>query len=317
MPRTKASLLMILATAATVTTLLLLPFTPKTPVHTALVQSGDWFNVMRLEGVVSYRRQQNCVNLYPGTVSGVYVHTGQQVHAGDLLFRLDTSAQESLLAQLSGSRHNLQGAEWLAAFGNAAQSEWELRSQIEAGKIRAQTDGLVSAVYVETGDQLAAAGLLGVVGSSEKCVTAIARAQELQSLQPGTAAVLTLTGGETAAVLEKIGAPAADETTTQVMQPLTFASDGLAGASVGEKAGVQLLMDHQENVALIPISAVDSQNQVWVVADGKASPVVIDVSCRNEQYVACDVQMAGKRLVLQPEAYALWSGCPVKEAASR
>lgn len=317
MPRTKASLIMILATAATVTTLLLLPFTPKTPVHTALVQSGDWFDVMRLEGVVSYRRQQNCVNLYPGTVSGVYVRAGQQVRAGDLLFTLDTSAQESLLAQLTGSRYALQGAEWLTALGNASQSEWELRSQIEAGKIRALEDGFVRAVYVETGDRLTAAGLLGVVGSDEKCVTAVARTQDLQKTPPGTAAVLTLRGEEAAAVLEKVGAPAADEATMQVMQTLTLAADGLTRASVGEKAGVQLLTDHRTNVALIPISAVDSQNQIWVVEEGKASPVVIDVSCRNEQYVACDVQMAGKRLVLQPEACALWNGCPVKEAASR
>ena len=41
MPKTKASLLVIAATAVTVATLFLLPFTPKTAVRTAAVERGD------------------------------------------------------------------------------------------------------------------------------------------------------------------------------------------------------------------------------------------------------------------------------------
>ena len=40
MPKTKASLLVIAATAITVATLFLLPFTPKTAVRTAVVEQG-------------------------------------------------------------------------------------------------------------------------------------------------------------------------------------------------------------------------------------------------------------------------------------
>lgn len=55
MPKTKASLLVIAATAATVVTLFLLPFTPRTAVRTAVVERGELICSTLLEGVVRLR----------------------------------------------------------------------------------------------------------------------------------------------------------------------------------------------------------------------------------------------------------------------
>ena len=51
MPKTKASLLVIAATAATVVTLFLLPFTPRTAVRTAVVERGELICSTLLEGL--------------------------------------------------------------------------------------------------------------------------------------------------------------------------------------------------------------------------------------------------------------------------
>ena len=51
MTRTQASLSVIAVTLATVTTLFLLPYTPKIPVQTAIVRRGEWTKTTLAEGV--------------------------------------------------------------------------------------------------------------------------------------------------------------------------------------------------------------------------------------------------------------------------
>ena len=63
MTRTQASLSVIAVTLATVTTLFLLPYTPKIPVQTAIVRRGEWTKTTLAEGVVQYRQQQPAVCL--------------------------------------------------------------------------------------------------------------------------------------------------------------------------------------------------------------------------------------------------------------
>ena len=104
MPKTKASLLVIAATAVTVATLFLLPFTPKTAVRTAAVERGDLIRSTLMEGVVAYANEQPLIALQAGRVARVYVIQGQAVRAGDLLVSMDTSVQEQELAAVFGIR---------------------------------------------------------------------------------------------------------------------------------------------------------------------------------------------------------------------
>lgn len=312
---------MILITLATVITLFLLPFTPRTAVHTVMVERGDLLRTLTLEGTVGYRHQQICTALSAGMVEKVYVQPGQQVQKGDLLFAMDVSAQMEMLASLSCNQYaRQQEAEWLAAWQSDAGTEWELRAQIEGAKIRADRDGVVRSVYVEQGDALAAAGLLGVVSGEEKCVSALTYSQDIQGIQAGAAALLITQAQSGAATLCMLGAPEWNEGTSQSMQQLTFMplhQDTLADTEIGDPVETELLVQCMEDVALIPIGAVDNQGRIWVVEDGKATPQVIDINQRNKNYVAADQKLAGARLILQPDAYSLWAGCPVKEARRR
>ena len=101
MPKTKASLLVIAATAVTVATLFLLPFTPKTAVRTAEVERGNLIRSTLMEGVVAYADEQPLVALTAGRVARVYVSQGQAVCAGDLLMSMDTSVQEQELTAVN------------------------------------------------------------------------------------------------------------------------------------------------------------------------------------------------------------------------
>ena len=67
----------------------------------------------------------------------------------------------------------------------------------------------------------------------------------------------------------------------------------------------------------VPLSAVDGSDRVWFVENGTATPVEIDLSLRNDEFVAVPGEWAGRRVVLLPEASALYPGCAVKEAGTR
>lgn len=321
MPRTRVSLGMIVATIAAVTAFFLMPFTPRTAVRTVTVKQGDLLRTLKLEGTVGYRRQQVCAALNPGVVEKVYVHPGQRVQQGELLFAMDVSAQVEMLTRLSSSRYaQEQAAEWLAAFQGNGSAEWELRTQIEGAKIRAQRDGVIRAVYVEEGDAVAEAGLLGVVSGEEKCVAALAYTQELQGVETGAAAVLITQNNRSAATLCHFGAPEWGNGAAQSTQQLTFLplqQETLADVNIGERVEAELLVERMEGVTLIPLGAVDKHGQIWLVEEGKARPQAIDTSRRNEGYVAADSALSGARLILQPDEYSLWAGCPVKEARTR
>lgn len=334
MPKTRASLLVIAATAITVATLFLLPFTPKTAVRTAVVEQGELICSTLMEGIVTYADEQPLVALQAGRVGQVHVLQGQMVHAGDLLISMDTSVQEQELAAVNRLLYEQETA--VSAFGQAGEAalsaaqtalqartrQAELRAAIASAQIRAEADGVVGALYVSEGAVTGEASLLGTVHGTGLCVIAAGRAEELGNVAPGAAAMVTSAEGKAlgAAVLEQAGAPEADSATGQAMQRLSFLpADGGAwtGAGAGDRVVVELVCEALQEQALVPISAVDSRDRVWFVEEGTATPVEIDLSLRNDQYVAVPQEWKGKRVILLPDIAALYPGCPVREARTR
>ena len=334
MPKTKASLLVIAATAVTGATLFLLPCTPKTAVRTAAVERGDLIRSTLMEGVVAYANEQPLIALQAGRVARVYVSQGQAVRAGDLLVSMDTSVQEQELAAVNRLLYEQETA--LAAFGqvgetalNAAQTaleartrQTELRAAIASAQIRAEADGVVGAVYVVEGAVAGEGSLLGMVHGTGLHVVAAGRAEELANVPQGAAAMVTNAEGKAlgAAVLEQAGVPEADGATGQTMQPLSFLpmeGGAWAGAEAGDRVVVELVCEVLEDQALVPVSAVDANDQVWFVDGGAATPVEINLALRNDAYVVVPQEWAGKRVVLLPETAALYPGCAVREARAR
>ncbi len=331
MPKTKASLLVITATLITVVTLFLLPFTPKTAVHTTVIQTGDLIRSTLLEGVVCYENEQPCVALKAGRIARVYVQEGQQVKRGELLFSMDTTAEEAALAAAIAANNQrpqagLEGLEQLAAAAGGQASLAlkeklaELESNVALAQIRAGTDGVIGGVYAKEGELVGEMALLGNVHGTQKAIVAAGRASDLAGVTRGAAALLQSSAGQSSglATVAKLGAPEISEATAQAMQAVTLLPTdqaALSDAAIGDRIMVELICETTSDVALIPIAAVDAQERVWVVENGHATPVAVDISHRNEEYVAVAKEWAEKRIVLLPNARQLYAGCAVKEAS--
>lgn len=311
MARTKASLLMMLMTAAVVAVLFALPYTPAKVVHTAVVERGDLLYTVLSGGAVGYASQQLCLSPQMGQVRDVYVQAGEQVKAGQLLMRMDTSMQEAALAQLQ--RLKQEGA---AAMLSALSLEWleqeaALLQSVQLGQIRAQMDGVVEAVYAAGGDSVMQSALLLQVRSEQKCVLAQLRSADCAGIQPGAAAVLKADGRTLGcAVVQRLTAPDASGMQQAVLMPADAAL--LQGFAAGEAVTAELVTGMEQNCALIPIGAVDDKNRVWYVEDGRAVGERIDVSRRSASAVAVAPEWAGRSVILRPEG--LQPGCRVKEA---
>lgn len=330
MQKTKASLWVIAATTVTVATLFLLPFTPKIAVRTTQVKLGALEKTVFLEGVVRYQDEQACLNTQAGQVYSVHVSQGQKVQAGDLLISMDTTIEEESLATLSQMLHEQErlivDGQYAGVISTAVmQTTWdarvtaqELRASIETKRIRAAKDGIMGGVYVQEGDYVAAFTALGYVRGEEKCIAAVKMVDYSSDISDGTIArVLTGTGEALGlATLCKTDAPVVNETTAQLAQQLTFYPEtetNLADAEIGDQVTLEVLYGANADVALIPVSAIDHNDMLWVVENDKAMPIAVDTAKHNEQYVCVSDQLIGQRIILEPSLYDLYAGCGIKE----
>ncbi len=331
MRKAKASLLVVAATAVTVATLFMQPFTPKIAVRTAVIAKGDLIRSVLVEGMVSYDDQQPCVAVSAGRIAKVHVREGQAVQAGELLISMDTSMEEAALASLSQMLYEqesaLENAGALSAvlaqsLLDARKQQEQLKAAITAGQLRAQKDGVVGSLYANEGEYVASLSVLAIIHGQDMAVTAMGRAAELAHVRTGAPALVATPEGQgvAAAVLTQIGAPDTDEAAAQVMQSLTLRpveQSALAQHKPGDRVVVELVCESIDDMALVPLSAVDEEGRIWLVSDGAATPVKADLSKCNDAYVALDAKWAGKRVILLPDTYHLYPGCAVKEAAKR
>lgn len=333
MRKTKASLVMIAATAITVATLFLLPFTPREAVHTVIIGRGDLVKTTLLEGAISYEAQQPCIALSAGRVSRVNVRQGQRVQKGELLFSMDTAAEEEALSALALLKYEreqaAQSAEAVALIEAVSQSDWslrqteaELKARIAAGQIRANADGVVGGVYVEEGSYVSAMDVLGAVHAEQKCVVASMRATTAVNTMLGdVAAVRSAAEKELGlAVLSGAEQPTVDAATAGFVQQCVFTMEEpqtLAGVEVGERVTLELLREAAKDQPLAPLSAIGANDLLWVVIDGKAYPQKVEVGSRNGQYAVVDEALLGSQVILLPDSLSLYPGCPVKEAKRR
>lgn len=325
MPRTRASLWIIACTLLTSVVIFMLPYTPRLAVHTETVRSGSLVRSMWLDGVVAYHQQQALTSPQAGRIGHVYVRQGESVKAGELLISLDADAEEAALASLMNLRYRREQAlEGAAADALAASltleavaQEEELRHAIALKQIRAEADGVVGSLYVSEGDYVAAFSALGLLRTEEKCIAALGRTSDLTAVRPGMAAVLETREGTQTVYVSAVGQPSLNETTGQSMQQVTLLpldETALENAQAGESATVRLFLDAVEAEALVPVSAVGAGDRIWLVRDGCASSVQVDVKWRNDEYVAVDAALLEERVILNPDALSLYEGCPVKEA---
>lgn len=322
MSRAKASLLMMVTAAATAFMLLTWPVEEQLLVYTVQVQPGELVQSFQTAGVVNYAQLQPCISPKTAKVAAVHVSAGQRVEKGDLLFSLDTSAEEKALAALQQTIHDQQEAleeaePSAAAMAQYFSMEWveketKLRAMIDHSAIRAELSGTVEAVYVQEGSYALAQDVLGVVRGEEKCIEVTASAAEWAGIKLGTAAVVEENSGQIhTARLSLIHAP---EETHQAAVFQSIHPDEWMDWPVGQRMTIQVLKDIVPAEALIPLQAVDENRCVWYVENGTACCEKVDVSLRNAEFVAEGSRWAGRRVILSPQLDLLQQGMAVREA---
>lgn len=325
MSRARASLLMLLTAAATSAMLLTWPSEETLMVHTVQVQPGELVQSISAVGVVGYAQVQPCISSKTARITGVHVSPGQQVKKGDLLFSLDTSAEEKALASLQQAVYHRQYAmkeaeSAAAAFAQSFSLEWmekeaELRAMIENSAIRAEKSGTVEAVYVQEGAFVMAQAVLGIVRGEDKCIEVAGTAVDWLGMPIGTAALVEGNGEQKAmAMLRSLNAPE-DKLQTAVFQAAH--SFEWEGWPTGQQVTVQVLKEIHPAEALIPLSAVDENRFVWYVENGRACCEKVDISLRNAAFVAEESRWAGRRIILSPQMEELEEGMAVREAVNR
>ncbi len=322
---------MIAATLCTVIVLFVLPITPKVPVSTAVIQRGSLLRTQSVEGMIRFGNEQPCLSLLAGQVAELYVAQGQRVQKGEALLRLDTSAEERALKEMTGALKKQEElvsslsyekdavqAVWLQNRLTMEQKVQELMASIDAKTLRAQNDGIIGQVYTAPDSYVAALTPLMSIHENTVEIYAQHRMQDSANLRTGVKAVVYANGQQQAiAELSGFGAPVLDSMTGLSMQTLRFSvREGAAWVQdhVGETVSMELLWDAQENLALAPMAAVSQDDLLWVVRDGKAVPMAIDSQKRDADYVCVPENLVGESVVLLPDETPLFSGCLIKEA---
>ena len=315
MSKARLSLLVMMLTGMIVLMLLTRPYTPAVAVRTTVVKTGELVKSMRLSGTVGYSEQQLCISPYDGRISHVHVQQGQRVRAGELLFQLDTEAEEQLLAELLQMNYQQKNGlprldASVGSFLSAKDVDWlktqlELKQRIQLAGIRSEADGVVEMVQVRNGELVPAKQIIGVVRGDQKCVRTAA---VLPALKIESVAVMIQNGTELGmAFLERM-----EHTESDQLVFVPFHEAALSNVDAGDVVAVEAVTESWNNVSLIPLAAVSETEEVWVVRDGRAYPAKIDISKRNDDYVALAPDWEGETLVLLPDMLSMSEGCRVK-----
>lgn len=319
MSKTKVSIGVIAVTLLTVATLFLLPLPPRTEVKTAMVTRGEMLETLLLEGVVTYQDDQPLVSLGAGQIRQVCVKQGDQVQAGQLLFSMDTTEEEAamtLLTQELGRLEDMDGA--MQALMTQQRLEMysqqaALKKSIAMKQVRAQQDGVMGPICCREGELVLEGTVLGSMHGEGLCVMAFARAEAMQSLESGAAAFLLDENGRRigGAILERMGQPQQDALTGLTGYPLWFSL--AEDLPLGQRVTVELVKQRWENQSLAPVEAVTGDGCLWVVEDGVARPVQVNVLRQDGDFVSVDGHLEGVRVILEPDETKLSPGRAVRE----
>jgi len=288
-------------------------------VQAVLIQRGEMIQTMLVSGTVNYRDQQFFTSPFDGKISRIYVKQGQSVNAGDLLFRLDTKNAERALEDIY-QRKNVRmaaasGMENEAAVmllkDNAEYSELEqtLLSSVSLSQIRAASPGEIERIDVREGDYVQQSAVLGALHGDGVQITASVLPVDAAKMELGSAAsaadkniiapfYLTRIFPVNAEGLQKIVFECEDGGMQDVIHP-------------GETICLEVTVETQTWGCPVPLSALDADGNVWIIANGKArsKPAETDEFSRTHFYVSSEWE--DQTVVLYPDLCDLSDGTPV------
>lgn len=311
------AMLMVISSITIATLLLAWPYSTQTEVDTAVIQSGDLIQTVLLNGMVRHVQEQRYLNMRDGTISDIYVVPGQTIHKGDLLIKMETAEEEKALAKLYEAKF-LQNKVLKEMTDSAAdviqnelalnEQETRLRTSVELSYLRAQADGVMSAVYVQKGQKIFGSTLMAI--SYAEGIQIVAEVSGLKTFDIGSTAVARNGSEEIALLLERISAAETNGKQLLVFEAIEEAQ--MQEFHAGETVSIELTSDIQPEKALFPLSAIDSNEMVWFVEDQKVCQQKITFDEINREFAASDIKWVGKQVVLQPDCYDLQNGMEVR-----
>ena len=321
MSKSKVSFLLILVTAMLSGALAASVRTPSIQVHTVLIENGTFAEMKRLRGTIGYLEEQFCVVPFAGKVTQVCVEAGQKVQKGELIFRLDSSELEKELVTLCKQEEKLKGALRTDNISTLAVSSMQnadlqqlrksLLAQLEGTQLRSDLEGTVEEIFVREGENVQVATVAGRIRGERKQIAVVD--QQGLRMEKSTPALVSCDG-------EQLGIAyfAGSEVMSGNVLPgrqlsFLFDEERLNQLEEGQTVELTLLDGGDFPAALIPLAAISTDNRVWIVEDDCARSVEIDISKRNESFVAAGDEWSGKRVILLPDLYALSEGCVIEE----
>ncbi|MBP3648259.1 MAG: efflux RND transporter periplasmic adaptor subunit [Clostridia bacterium] len=327
MSKTNVSIGVMIATFIAVMALFFWPDSSVPKLKVAIVCPGALQRECMLQGTAIEGEQVPIVTPFGGRVAQVYAKSGEYVQQGQLLIRLDSQLEEDALAQLEIQQHQLKSqlSQWIdPAFENGSQFALltELSKQrdsivaaIEYKQIRATSTGKLENLYIKADDYLSEAGLIGNLSTGGNKVMASWIAQQGQPPLPGLQAWWCKTDGTKleSMILERVGVPT--EHNNQLIYPLTFRSTGLpSNITPGETAPVCLLLEAVQVNAMVPVEAIDSNGQVWVLRNGYAEPVSVEYGQHNDAFLQVQNELIGETVLLNPDELPLRKGMLIRRS---
>lgn len=290
-------------------------------VQTCQVGIGCVEQITALRGTLQGAEEWAALSPVTGTVSAVYVQPGDRVQKGQALFRMDDNAQaEAVTAAL-----NLQQDDtWLQSLENAALTEVQQQADtalqqrvhtavtaMEALTVRAPADGIVQQVYAAEHGGLTT-GSPGVAFSSEQqmiCCSAVMK--DTQQIELGMKA--RIMDGDTVlawANVTEIGP--VEALAGQSVRVVKLRPTSTLELPMGAAVNVEIIRQEAVNVPVLPVEALQEEDRVLWIAEGRCYDTPVEVLLRDEQN--CWVNLPeGTQVVLRGETIV--SGQRVREAA--
>ncbi|MBQ8536903.1 MAG: HlyD family efflux transporter periplasmic adaptor subunit [Clostridia bacterium] len=274
---------------------------------------GSIEKTIALAGTLAYGDERYAIAQQSGIAAWVTSkQEGQQVAAGEALLRLDTTAQETLLAQAYAT----QQPEQLKSLLNLdqAQQAAQLEAAIQQSTVRAYQSGQVLQVLVRPGEMVQAGAPVALMASHTQQIKASVGAQERRKLREGMAVRLEQEGKFLAwGRIDSLGTMSMDAATGLSSAQVTITPASPLSLTLGDQVEVVAILAEAHGVITVPLSALDAQGQVWQVYEGRAWPTQGRVVLWDDVNAWVEGLAEDDAVILAPPAN-LRSGQRVKEA---
>ena len=320
MRKGKKGLLMLTGSFLTALLMIAFPNREMVEVEAAVIDQGPFVQTVLLSGVVSHRSQQPFITAVSGRVAQVFAEQGQEIRTGDLLFKLDTSAEEQALSDLYLARFAQKNAlanqsEIVSAIALQNELEWrslenQLLMKIASSQIRAASDGVMKDVYVQEGEWVQECSLLGEAHGTGIEFVASAYMVDTADIQVGATGVASCGDYNIPVRLSKKNIE--DEKGIQLLYFEAVNEEEWSSFPEGKKVSIEAMAGIGPSCALIPLAAIDSEDRIWTIKNGKAYAWHLTPDEYGRTHASADPAWADKVVILYPDAYNLRDGASVR-----